>query len=512
MSKKYIMSLDQGTTSSRAILFDKEGNIVATSQKEFTQIYPKAGWVEHNAMEIWGSQSGVMREVLETNSIRPDQIVAIGITNQRETTIVWDKTTGKPIYNAIVWQCRRTSDICDNLKEKGYEENIREKTGLLVDAYFSGTKIKWILDNIEGAREKANRGELLFGTVDTWLIWNLTRGKVHVTDYSNAARTMLYNIKDLKWDDEILDILDIPKAMLPDVKPSSHVYGYTDEAMLAGAKIPIAGCAGDQQSALFGQTCFEEGSAKNTYGTGCFMLMNTGEKLVESKNGLLTTIAWGVDGKVEYALEGSIFIAGAAIQWLRDELKILYNAKQSEFYANSVENTNGVYVVPAFAGLGAPYWDMYARGSIMGLTRGANREHLVRATLESIAYQAKDILEAMQEDSGIKLKNLKVDGGASSNNFLMQFQSDMLDVNIDRPKVVETTALGAAYLAGLAVGFYKNKEDIKKSWIIDKEFTPNMSEEKRALLYRGWKRAVQRSLQWAKEDEEFKNELSKIEN
>lgn len=512
MSKKYIMSLDQGTTSSRAILFDKEGNIVATSQKEFTQIYPKAGWVEHNAMEIWGSQSGVMREVLETNSIRPDQIVAIGITNQRETTIVWDKTTGKPIYNAIVWQCRRTSDICDNLKEKGYEENIIEKTGLLVDAYFSGTKIKWILDNIEGAREKANRGELLFGTVDTWLIWNLTRGKVHVTDYSNAARTMLYNIKDLKWDDEILDILDIPKAMLPDVKPSSHVYGYTDEAMLAGAKIPIAGCAGDQQSALFGQTCFEEGSAKNTYGTGCFMLMNTGEKLVESKNGLLTTIAWGVDGKVEYALEGSIFIAGAAIQWLRDELKILYNAKQSEFYANSVENTNGVYVVPAFAGLGAPYWDMYARGSIMGLTRGANREHLVRATLESIAYQAKDILEAMQEDSGIKLKNLKVDGGASSNNFLMQFQSDMLDVNIDRPKVVETTALGAAYLAGLAVGFYKNKEDIKKSWIIDKEFTPNMSEEKRALLYRGWKRAVQRSLQWAKEDEEFKNELSKIEN
>ena len=512
MSKKYIMSLDQGTTSSRAILFDKEGNIVATSQKEFTQIYPKAGWVEHNAMEIWGSQSGVMREVLETNSIRPDQIVAIGITNQRETTIVWDKNTGKPIYNAIVWQCRRTSDICDNLKEKGYEENIREKTGLLVDAYFSGTKIKWILDNVEGAREKANRGELLFGTVDTWLIWNLTRGKVHVTDYSNAARTMLYNIKDLKWDDEILDILDIPKSMLPDVKPSSHVYGYTDEAMLAGAKIPIAGCAGDQQSALFGQTCFEEGSAKNTYGTGCFMLMNTGEKLVESKNGLLTTIAWGVDGKVEYALEGSIFIAGAAIQWLRDELKILYNAKQSEFYANSVENTNGVYVVPAFAGLGAPYWDMYARGSIMGLTRGANREHLVRATLESIAYQAKDILEAMQEDSGIKLKNLKVDGGASSNNFLMQFQSDMLDVNIDRPKVVETTALGAAYLAGLAVGFYKNKEDIKKSWIIDKEFTPNMSEEKRALLYRGWKRAVQRSLQWAKEDEEFKNELSKIEN
>ena len=510
MSKKYIMSLDQGTTSSRAILFDKEGNIVATSQKEFTQIYPKAGWVEHNAMEIWGSQSGVMREVLETNSIRPDQIVAIGITNQRETTIVWDKNTGKPIYNAIVWQCRRTSNICNTLKEKGFESKIKEKTGLLIDAYFSGTKIKWILDNIKGAREKANNGELLFGTVDTWLIWNLTRGKVHVTDYSNAARTMLYNIKELKWDDEILEILDIPKSMLPDVKPSSYIYGYTDEAMLAGAKIPIAGCAGDQQSALFGQTCFEEGNAKNTYGTGCFMLMNTGEKSVESKNGLLTTIAWGVDGKVEYALEGSIFIAGAAIQWLRDELKILYNAKQSEFYANSVEDTNGVYVVPAFAGLGAPYWDMYARGSVMGLTRGANREHLVRATLESIAYQTKDILEAMQEDSGIKLKNLKVDGGASANNFLMQFQSDMLDVNIDRPKVVETTALGAAYLAGLAVGFYENKDEIKKSWIIDKEFTPNMSEEKRILLYNGWKRAVQRSLQWSKEDEEFKSKLSKL--
>lgn len=512
MDRKYIMALDQGTTSSRAILFDKEGNVVATSQKEFTQFYPKVGWVEHNPMEIWGSQSGVMREVLETNSIRPEEVCAIGITNQRETTIVWEKSTGKPIYNAIVWQCRRTSEICDELKEKGYEKLIKDKTGLILDAYFSATKIKWILDNVEGAREKAENGELLFGTVDTWLIWNLTRGKVHVTDYTNAARTMLYNIKELKWDDEILEILDIPKSMLPDVKPSSYIYGHTDEGMLSGAQIPIAGCAGDQQAALFGQTCFEEGSAKNTYGTGCFMLMNTGENIVESKHGLLTTIAWGVDGKVEYALEGSIFIGGASIQWLRDELRVLYDAKQSEFYANSVKDTNGVYVVPAFAGLGAPYWDMYARGAIMGLTRGANRAHLVRATLESIAYQVKDVLNAMQEDSGLKLKDLRVDGGASSNNFLMQFQSDILDVNIDRPKVVETTALGAAYLAGLAVEFYNNKDEIKKSWIIDREFIPNMSDDKRNLLYKGWKKAVSRSLLWAKEDEEFRDELSRIDS
>ena len=512
MDRKYIMALDQGTTSSRAILFDKEGNVVATSQKEFTQFYPKVGWVEHNPMEIWGSQSGVMREVLETNSIRPEEVCAIGITNQRETTIVWEKSTGKPVYNAIVWQCRRTSEICDELKEKGSEKLIKDKTGLILDAYFSATKIKWILDNVEGAREKAENGELLFGTVDTWLIWNLTRGKVHVTDYTNAARTMLYNIKELKWDDEILEILDIPKSMLPDVKPSSYVYGHTDEGMLSGAQISIAGCAGDQQAALFGQTCFEEGSAKNTYGTGCFMLMNTGENIVESKHGLLTTIAWGVDGKVEYALEGSIFIGGASIQWLRDELRVLYDAKQSEFYANSVKDTNGVYVVPAFAGLGAPYWDMYARGAIMGLTRGANRAHLVRATLESIAYQVKDVLNAMQEDSGLKLKDLRVDGGASSNNFLMQFQSDILDVNIDRPKVVETTALGAAYLAGLAVEFYNNKDEIKKSWIIDREFIPNMSDDKRNLLYKGWKKAVSRSLLWAKEDEEFRDELSRIDS
>ena len=511
MNKKYIMALDQGTTSSRAILFDKEGNVIATSQKEFTQFYPRSGWVEHNPMEIWGSQSGVMREVLETNSIRPEEVCAIGITNQRETTIVWEKSTGKPVYNAIVWQCRRTSEICDKLKEKGYEKLIKDKTGLILDAYFSATKIKWILDNVEGAREKAENGELLFGTVDTWLIWNLTRGKVHVTDYTNAARTMLYNIKELKWDEEILKILDIPKSMLPDVKPSSYVYGHTDEGMLSGAQIPIAGCAGDQQAALFGQTCFEEGSAKTTYGTGCFMLMNTGENIVKSKNGLLPTIAWGVDGKIKYALEGSIFIGGASIQWLRDELRILYDAKQSEFYANSVDDTNGVYVVPAFAGLGAPYWDMYARGTIMGLTRGSNRAHLVRATLESIAYQVKDVINAMEEDSGLKLNGLKVDGGASSNDFLMQFQSDILNVNINRPKVVETTALGAAYLAGLSVGFYNNKEEIKNSLIIEKEFIPNMKEEKRNILYKGWKRSVSRSLEWAKEDEDFRKELSNID-
>ena len=509
MEKKYIIALDQGTTSSRAILFDKCGNIVSSAQKEFTQIYPKAGWVEHNAMEIWGSQSGVLREVLETTSVRPDEIAAIGITNQRETTVVWDKNTGKPVYNAIVWQCRRTASICDDLKKKGLEESIKSKTGLMIDAYFSATKVKWILDNIEGAREKAENGDLLFGTIDTWLIWNLTRGKVHVTDYSNAARTMLYNIKELKWDEDILKELDIPLCMLPEVKPSSEIYGYTDEEMLAGAKIPIAGCAGDQQAALFGQTCFEEGSVKNTYGTGCFLLMNTGSKPVESKNGLLTTIAWGVDGKVEYALEGSIFVGGASIQWLRDELRLIYDSGQSEYYANQVEDTNGVYVVPAFTGLGAPYWDMYARGAIFGLTRGAKRGHIVRATLESIAYQTKDVLNAMQEDSNMKLKMLRVDGGASANDFLMKFQADILNVNIDRPKVIETTALGAAYLAGLAVGFYKNKEEIRERYTIEKEFIASMDDRKRNLLYKGWKRAVERSLLWAKEDEEFLEELRK---
>lgn len=439
--KKYILAFDQGTTSSRAIVFDKDGMIVGTSQKEFTQFYPKAGWVEHDAMEIWGTQSGVAREVLEKTGVRPEEVAAIGITNQRETTVVWDKNTGKPIYNAIVWQCRRTAAICDELKAKGLEASIKEKTGLVVDAYFSGTKVKWILDNVEGAREKAENGELLFGNIDTWLIWNLTRGKVHVTDYSNASRTLLYNIKELKWDDEILSELGIPKSMLPEVKPSSCVYGHTDPQTFGGAEIPIAGDAGDQQAALFGQACFEPGMAKNTYGTGCFMLMNTGEKPIESKNGLLTTIAWGIGDKVEYALEGSIFIAGASIQWLRDELKLVYDSAQSEYYANLVEDTNGVYVVPAFTGLGAPYWDMYARGAILGLTRGSKREHIVRATLESIAYQTKDVLEAMQEDSGITLKALKVDGGAAANNFLMSFQSDILNVPVEDLKFLKLLLL-----------------------------------------------------------------------
>lgn len=496
MEKKYIMALDRGTTSSRCIIFDKDGNIIKVAQKEFEQIYPKPGWVEHDAMEIWGSQSGVMREAVDTAGINPEEIAAIGITNQRETTVVWDKKTGKPIYNAIVWQCRRTSEICDELKEKGLTECIREKTGLIIDAYFSATKVKWILDNVEGARERAEKGELLFGTIDTWLIWKLTGGRVHVTDYSNASRTMMYNINTLEWDKDILKELDIPEIMLPEVKESSCVYGYTDSGLFADIKIPIAGCAGDQQSALFGQKCFEEGTAKNTYGTGCFLLMNTGEKPVKSENGLLTTISWGVDGKVEYALEGSIFMGGASIQWLRDELRMIKSAADSEKYAMRVENTNGVYVVPAFTGLGAPYWDMYARGTIVGLTRGAKKEHLIRATLESIAYQTKDVLEAMQNDSGIELKSLKVDGGASNNNFLMQFQSDILNVKIDRPKIVETTALGAAYLAGLAVGFFKSKEDIKKRWVCDREFEPKMSEEVREKSYKDWKRAVERSLAW----------------
>lgn len=496
MEKKYIMALDRGTTSSRCIIFDKDGNIIKVAQKEFEQIYPKPGWVEHDAMEIWGSQSGVMREAVDTAGINPEEIAAIGITNQRETTVVWDKKTGKPIYNAIVWQCRRTSEICDELKEKGLTECIREKTGLIIDAYFSATKVKWILDNVEGARERAEKGELLFGTIDTWLIWKLTGGRVHVTDYSNASRTMMYNINTLEWDKDILKELDIPEKMLPEVKESSCVYGYTDSGLFADIKIPIAGCAGDQQSALFGQNCFEEGTAKNTYGTGCFLLMNTGEKPVKSENGLLTTISWGVDGKVEYALEGSIFMGGASIQWLRDELRMIKSAADSEKYAMRVENTNGVYVVPAFTGLGAPYWDMYARGIIVGLTRGAKKEHLIRATLESIAYQTKDVLEAMQNDSGIELKSLKVDGGASNNNFLMQFQSDILNVKIDRPKIVETTALGAAYLAGLAVGFFKSKEDIKKRWVCDREFEPKMSEEVREKSYKDWKRAVERSLAW----------------
>ncbi|MEW6623772.1 MAG: glycerol kinase GlpK [Bacillota bacterium] len=501
MEKKYVLALDQGTTSSRAIIFDKEGKIASVAQKEFAQIYPRAGWVEHDPMEIWGTQSGVAREVLEKRGISPEEVAAIGITNQRETTVVWDKNTGRPVYNAIVWQCRRTAGICDDLKARGLEEYIRENTGLVIDAYFSGTKVKWILDNVENAREKAEKGELLFGNIDTWLIWNLTRGKVHVTDYSNASRTMLFNIKELTWDKTILKELGIPAAMLPQVKPSSEVYGVTDPKTFGGAEIPIAGAAGDQQAALFGQACYRPGMAKNTYGTGCFMLMNTGEDLVPSKNGLLTTIAWGVDGKVEYALEGSIFVAGAAVQWLRDELKVIHNARDSEYFALQVKDTNGVYLVPAFVGLGAPYWDMYARGSIVGLTRGANINHIIRATLESIAYQTRDVLDAMQEDSGIRLQALKVDGGAVANNFLMQFQSDILGVPVDRPEVTETTALGAAYLAGLAVGFWSNKEEIAEKWKVDISFKPEMDKATRDRLYSGWQKAVQRAQKWAADDE-----------
>lgn len=494
---KYVMALDQGTTSSRCILFNQKGLIESVAQKEFTQIYPKAGWVEHNAIEIWDTQLEVAREAMAKIGAAASDIAAIGITNQRETTVVWNKNTGKPVYNAIVWQCRRTAGTCDELKAEGFDKAIREKTGLIVDAYFSGTKVKWILDNVEGAREEAERGNLLFGNIDTWLIWNLTGGRVHVTDYSNASRTMLFNIHELKWDKDILERLNIPEAMLPKPMPSSCLYGYTD-GKIFGSKIAIGGAAGDQQAALFGQACYKPGTAKNTYGTGCFMLMNTGEKAVESKNGLLTTIAWGIDGKVEYALEGSIFIAGAAIQWLRDELKLIEKASDSEEIAASVPDTNGVYMVPAFVGLGAPYWDQYARGTIVGLTRGAKRAHLIRATLESLAYQTNDVLKAMEEDSGIKLEALKVDGGACANNFLMQFQSDILGVQVDRPEVIETTALGAAYLAGLAVGYWKNKEEVVKNWAISRSFTPELEDERRQELLNGWHKAVDRSLGWEK--------------
>lgn len=500
--EKYILSFDAGTTSSRAIIFNKKGQIINVAQKEFQQIYPKAGWVEHDPMEIWASQSGVAREVLEMSAIRPDQIVGIGITNQRETTIVWDKNTGKPVYNAIVWQCRRTASYCERLKEKGWIDKIRDKTGLVLDAYFSATKIAWILDNVEGAREKAERGDLLFGTVDTWLVWNLTRGKVHVTDYSNASRTMLFNIKDLKWDDEILEALNVPRSMMPEVKDSSCIYGYTDEHTYGGARIPIAGIAGDQQAALFGQNCFKPGMVKNTYGTGCFVLMNTGQEMIRSKNGLLTTIAWGIDGRVSYALEGSVFIAGAAIQWLRDELRLVYDSPQSEYYANKIGDTDGVVVVPAFTGLGAPYWDMYARGGIFGLTRGTKREHLVRATLESLAYQSKDVIEAMQEDAKIPLAHLRVDGGASANNFLMQFQADMLNTEVHRPRTLETTSLGAAYLAGLAVGYWKDLDEISEDFSIDRTFKPQMSQEKRDKNYKYWKKAIERAMDWLDKDDE----------
>jgi glycerol kinase len=499
MKKSYILALDQGTTSSRAILYDYEGRVVKVAQKEFTQIYPQAGWVEHDPMEIWGSQSGVASELLATTGISAEEIAAIGITNQRETTIVWERQTGKPVYNAIVWQCRRTSGICDELKARGLEGMIRENTGLVIDAYFSGTKVKWILDNVDGARERAKKGELLFGNVDSWLIWNLTKGKVHVTDYSNASRTMLYNIKELKWDEKILKELDIPLSILPQVKPSSAVYGLTD-AKILGGEIPIAGDAGDQQAALFGQACYNPGMAKNTYGTGCFMLMMTGEKLVHSKNGLVTTIAWGVNNKVEYALEGSIFIAGAAIQWLRDSLKIVYDAKDSEYFATQVEDSLGVYVVPAFVGLGAPYWDMYARGAILGLTRGANRNHIIRATLESIAYQTRDVLDLMHNECGLERCELRVDGGACANNFLMQFQADILGVPVERPEIIETTALGAAYLAGLAVGFWRDQSMITERRKVDRKFLPEMSADKREKLYKGWKKAVHRAMLWDKDE------------
>lgn len=498
--KNYIIALDQGTTSSRAVLLDKNANIVEIAQREFTQIYPQAGWVEHNPMEIWATQSSTLNEVVAKAGISSDQIAAIGITNQRETTIVWEKATGKPIYNAIVWQCRRTADITDKLKADGYEEYIRNTTGLVVDPYFSGTKVKWILDNVEGARERAKNGELLFGTVDSWLVWKLTQGRVHVTDYTNASRTMLFNIHSLQWDDKMLEILDIPKQMLPEVRNSSEIYGKTNIGGKGGVRIPVAGIAGDQQAALYGHLCVNAGQAKNTYGTGCFMLMHTGDKAIKSENGLLTTIACNARGEPAYALEGSVFIGGAAIQWLRDELKIVHDSFDSEYFAQKVTDCNGVYIVPAFSGLGAPYWDPYARGAIFGLTRGTNRNHLVRATLESIAFQTRDVLEAMQSDSGEKLKALRVDGGATANNFLMQFQADILATNVERPRVKEVTALGAAYLAGLATGFWQNLDELKNKAEIDRTFVPDNDQEKRAKRYKGWKKAVKRSLEWAKED------------
>ncbi|KON87592.1 glycerol kinase [Sporosarcina globispora] len=492
--EKYILSLDQGTTSSRAILFNKKGEIVHTAQKEFTQHFPKPGWVEHNANEIWGSILSVIAGVFSESGIKPEQIAGIGITNQRETTVVWDKETGVPVYNAIVWQSRQTSEICDELKEKGYNDLFREKTGLLIDAYFSGTKVKWILDHVEGAREKAQHGKLLFGTIDTWLIWKLSGGKAHVTDYSNASRTLMFNIHELKWDEELLNILGVPETMLPEVKPSSEVYAKTIDYHFFGKEVPIAGAAGDQQAALFGQACFEKGMAKNTYGTGCFMLMNTGEKAVKSDHGLLTTIAWGLEGKIEYALEGSIFVAGSAIQWLRDGMRMLKDAKDSESYAKKVDSTDGVYLVPAFVGLGTPYWDSDVRGAVFGVTRGTSKEHFIRATLESLAYQTKDVLSAMEADSGIELKTLRVDGGAVKNNFLMEFQSDILNVPVERPTINETTALGAAYLAGLAVGFWKSQDEIAEQWALDQSYHPSMKEEVRAELYQGWTKAVKAAI------------------
>ena len=502
---RYVMALDAGTTSNRCILFNKKGEMCSVAQREFTQYFPKPGWVEHDADEIWATMLGVAVEAMTMIGASAKDIAAIGITNQRETTIVWDKETGEPIHPAIVWQCRRTSGYCDELKEKGLTEEFRRKTGLVIDAYFSGTKVKWLLDHVPGARERAEKGELLFGTVETWLIWKLTKGRVHVTDYSNASRTMLFNINTLQWDDEILKELGIPKCMLPEPKPSSCIYGEADASYFGGA-IPIGGAAGDQQSALFGQTCFQAGEAKNTYGTGCFLLMNTGERPVFSENGLVTTIAWGLDEKVTYALEGSIFVAGAAIQWLRDNMRLIDSSADSEYMAKKVHGTHGCYVVPAFTGLGAPHWDQYARGTIVGITRGTNKNHIIRATLESIDLQVCDVIDAMRADAGVELKSLKVDGGASANNFLMQFQADMINAPVKRPSCIETTAMGAAYLAGLAVGYWKSKEDVIKNQSIDQIFSPQMSEEDRQAKRKGWNKAVKYAYGWAKDEPEEEEE------
>lgn len=491
MSGKYILSIDQGTTSSRAILFNHDGEIVNVAQQEFQQYFPSPGIVEHKPQEIWSSVMAVVAEVLTNTNASAQDVAAIGITNQRETTVIWDKNTGKPVYNALVWQSMQTADICSDLEEKGYQDMIREKTGLLINPYFSGTKVKWILDNVDGAREKAENGDLLFGTIDSWLIWKFSGGEAHVTDYTNASRTLMFNIHELKWDDELLDMLGVPKSMLPEVRSSSEVYAHTETYHFFGQEVPVSGVAGDQQAALFGQGCFDEGMAKNTYGTGCFTLMNTGEKAVQSDNGLLTTIAWGIDGKVEYALEGSIFVAGSAIQWLRDGLRMLKTAPESEAYADRVDSTQGVYVVPAFTGMGAPYWDSEMRGAIFGLSRGTEKEHFVRATLESLAYQTKDVLGAMEADSNIAVKSLRVDGGAVENNFLMQFQSDLLGASVERPEISETTALGAAYLAGLAIGFWESRDAIANQWKLERRFDDQMEDNERDRLYQGWKKAVE---------------------
>ena len=500
MGQKYVMALDAGTTSNRAIIFDVDSKIVGVAQKEFTQHFPQPGWVEHDAEEIWSSMHEVMREALEQSGLVASDIAAIGITNQRETAVIWDRATGRPIYNAIVWQPRQTADICEDLKRQGLVDEFKEKTGLVIDAYFSGTKVKWILDHVEGARARAEKGELAFGTIDTWLLWKLTGGKEHKTDYSNASRTLMFNIKTLEWDEALLKHLTVPKSLLPEVRPSSEVYGHTVPSVI-GASVPVAGMAGDQQSALFGQNCFSPGEAKNTYGTGCFLLMNTGEDLCMSKNGLVTTIAWGLDGKVEYALEGSIFVGGSAIQWLRDGLRLVDSAPDSEWVAKKVKDAGGVYMVPAFVGLGAPYWDMNARGMIIGLTRGTTKAHIVRATLDSLAYQTRDVLGAMEADSGNRLAALKVDGGAVANNLLMQFQADLLGVPVDRPQITETTALGAAYLAGLATGVWASKEELKKSWQLDTRFAPSLDQQEADKLYQGWKKAVKHAANWLADEE-----------